>query len=222
MQDAPTLPDAQPDAQPDTQPGETQQPKPDADAPRFTQADVDRFCGNVRAEERRKFEAMQRQPEPKPAKPSKANGSDAPSMAELQSQIEDLTLGRQFDAAVSGIALTDAQRSAMEVLFRSQRPEDPRSWATSTVDSLGFATANTSQPAPVADTPPTPTAPPVTDKGAPSPQRNLDRVLNPNEWSADDIARIQAEKGASEGNRYIRERVEQWYRGVRVRPPVRR
>lgn len=190
----------------------------------FTQDEVNRIAANVRSEEKTKYESKLAQMKPEPVTPPvkpDPGPEKPPTIEQLQQQIADLNMGRAFDAAVSGLTLTDAQRGALETLYRNAAPDDARQWATSTAESLGFTTA-ASPPtdAPPAD-PVSPTEPPASDRGAPSSPRDPSRFLNPNELTQDDIARIYAEHGVVKGRRMIRERAEQWYRNRPVVPERR-
>ena len=178
----------------------------------YSRAEVDSIVANVR----RSLAAKE-----KKSKPS--NDSDAPSQQsqnvtkrELMAELENLRRGRDFDRALGGLPLKDSQRDALETLFRAESPEDVREWAERKIADLGWAKPQTQS---IPEQQKTPAA--KVDFGAPSPKAKWDQVINPNEWTADDIERIYAEKGVAAGRKFITERAERYLKNARVVPNKR-
>lgn len=212
--------------------------EPSTDAPQsappqgertYTQREVDTMAANFR----RKFEGLERDHKmlteemqllrdraQQPAAQQPSKGDDKVDSATLLAELQEMRTLRAFDQAVQGMPLNEHQRGALETLFKQQQPDAPSQWAASMAEQLGWQNGTNAQPQPqVQRAPGTPVQP---DRPAPAAANQWQHVLNPNEWSADDIARIYAEKGVVEGRKFITERAEQWLKNARVVPPMRK
>jgi hypothetical protein len=115
------------------------------------------------------------------------------------------------------------KRELAKQLIADANPDDPAAWVTSRLAPLlGSApqppTPDNNSSTKAADV----NAPRTPDPGAPQSLPVWERPSDPFKWTAEDIARMQAQMGVRKANALIRQKAEAWARNITLELPRRR
>lgn len=133
-----------------------------------------------------------------------------------------------LDDALAGRTVSAEQRRMLRDLIERTDPDEPDAWAKSFVESfLGGGAAkpdssNTNSTNTGGNKPPASgdasvsAKPPQSDGGATQSLPPWDRPSNPFEWTAEDLARLEAIKGKREATRILRRKAEEYARTMRI------
>lgn len=199
------------------------------------QAEVKKARDSAFAEARRMFKA-----EPAPKQGTRNDRPEKTDKGETKSDADRLSrMLRQRDAlddVLAGKPVTAEQRRTLRALMEQTDPDDPAAWAESFLSTflVGAAPKGEASPAPTPSANPNPVPkqptqeapvppkPPQSDAGAPQALPVWERPSNPFEWTAEDIARLEAMKGKREAQRIIRRKAEEYARNIRLQVVGRR
>lgn len=129
-----------------------------------------------------------------------------------------------LDDVLAGRTVTADQRRMLRDLMEKADPDEPDAWAKSFVDSFIASgspkpsndnNANGGAKPPTTETM-TGAKPPQSDAGAPQALPVWERPSNPFEWTAEDLARLEAQKGKREAMRLIRRKAEEFARTMKI------
>jgi hypothetical protein len=150
----------------------------------------------------------------KPAKPKNGEAEQPPDV----SWKPDLREFRMVDRSIpDGVKLTEYQQTILEDMFIRAHPEDIKGWTVETVKAMGWGHPS---PESKTDEPSTPVASTsvTSDQGPTAATTSWEDKRSPLEWNKDDISRIYSEKGLHAGQKFVRERMEAFLKGVTVVP----
>jgi hypothetical protein len=183
--------------------------KPDT----YTADQMEAVKNQIWAEARRKYQKSPTEP-PKAAEP-KPPPTPEPASAKtgVYNNWRDIFADTTEDMEIS---FGKGQRRVLRDSFLAEKPGDPVAWIQERCEAFGIP-AGEKEPEPKPTEPAMPTGKPASDYGAPTSSPVWERPTNPLEWTQDDVDRIYALKGRREGQRFIRQKTQEFMKNVVVK-----
>jgi hypothetical protein len=188
-------------------------PKPEPAAETFTADQMEAVKNQIWAEARRKYQKPQPETpkavEPKPQAPEPASAKTG-----VYNNWRDIFADATEDLDV---AFGKGQRRVLRDSFLAEKPGDPVAWIQERCEAFGIATGEQKQETPKKQELEMSTGKPASDYGAPTSSPVWERPSNPLEWSHEDVERIYALKGRREGQRFIRQKTQEFMKNVVIK-----